>query len=90
VKSLNDIVQVYASKFLFFRDEKPELCEAFKMGQHRIFEYHGNDWLDSLLDELSQYNRWGKGGAAGISSKRPYSENLAGNRWFEQFIPREK
>jgi hypothetical protein len=89
VASMNAIVQVYASDFLFFRDEMPELTDAFKLGQHRMFEYHGHDWLDSLLDDLSQYNRWGEGGAAGICGRRPYSENLRSNRWLEAFVTRE-
>lgn len=86
VTSLNKIVQVYAKDFLFFREEKPELIDAFKIGQHRIFEYHGDDWLDSLLDDLSQYNLWGPEKSAGMSGQRPYSENLQGNRWLESFV----
>lgn len=86
VKRLNGITQVYASDFLFYRDDKPELGEAFQHGEHRQFQYHGHHWLDPLLDDLSQYNRWGKGGAAGISSRRPYSESLKGNRWLAGFV----
>lgn len=89
VASLNAIVQVYSSDFLFFRDEKPVLTEDFRVGQHRIFEYHGHDWLDSLLDDLSQYNRWGTEGAAGMCSRRPYTEALKGNRWLEGFMARD-
>lgn len=85
VNRLNAITQVYASDFLFFRDDKPELCEAFRHAKHRQFKYHGHDWLDPLLDDLSQYYRWGKDGVAGISSRRPYSESLEGNRWLERF-----
>ena len=85
---LNAITQVYASNFLFFRDEKPELSEAFQHGDHRQFQYHGHQWLDPLLDDLSQYNRWGKNGAPGISSRRPYSESLQGNRWLDRFVTR--
>jgi hypothetical protein len=88
VERLNAITQVYASDFLFYRDEKPELSKAFQHGEHRQFEYHGHHWLDPLLDDLSQYNRWGKDGAAGISSRRPYSESLEGNRWLERFVAR--
>jgi hypothetical protein len=86
VERLNAITQVYASGFLFYRDDKPELSEAFQHGEHRQFQYHGHDWLDPLLDDLSQYNRWGKDGAAGISSRRPYSESLEGNRWLDGFV----
>ncbi len=88
VERLNAITQVYASGFLFYRDDKPELSEAFQHGEHRQFQYHGHHWLDPLLDDLSQYNRWGKDGAAGISSRRPYSESLEGNRWLDRFVAR--
>ncbi|RKF13778.1 hypothetical protein D6851_17380 [Altericroceibacterium spongiae] len=89
VEQVNAITQVYASSFLFYRDDKPELTEAFRYGEHRQFQYHGHDWLDPLLDDLSQYNRWGKGGAASISSRRPYSESLEGNRWLDRFAGRD-
>lgn len=88
VEQLNRIIQVYASDFLFYRDDKPELTEAFQRGEHRQFQYHGHNWLDPLLDDLSQYNRWGRGGAAGIASRRPYSELLEGNRWLDGFVAR--
>ncbi|RYD47914.1 MAG: DUF4238 domain-containing protein [Verrucomicrobiaceae bacterium] len=88
VERLNAITQVYASDFLFYRDEKPELSEAFLQSEHRQFEYHGHHWLDPLLDDLSQYNRWGTNGAAGIPFRRPYSESLEGNRWLDQLAAR--
>lgn len=90
VEGLNEIAQVYASEFLFYRDEKPVLSESFICGKHQVLQYHGHDWLDSLLDDLSQYNRWGKDGAAGICSRRPFSESLQGNRWLDQFVDRNK
>lgn len=88
VERLNAITQVYASDFLFYRDDKPDLTGAFRHGEHRQFQYHGHGWLDPLLDDLSQYNRWRNGGAAGISSRRPYSESLESNRWLDRFIER--
>lgn len=90
VERLNEITQVYASDFLFYRDDKPELYEAFQHGGHRQFRYHGHHWLDPMLDDLSQYNCWGKGGAAGISGRRPYSESLEGNRWLDGLVARGK
>jgi hypothetical protein len=89
VDMLNVITQVYASNFLFYRDIKPGFSDAFRLGEHRQFQYHGHDWLDPLLDDLSQYNRWGKGGAAGISGRRPYSESLEGNRWLDRLANRD-
>jgi hypothetical protein len=88
VDMLNEIVQVYAQDFIFFREQKPELIEAFKIGQHRILKHHGHDWLDGMLDNLSQYNRWGPGGTAGMSGDRPYSKNLKSNRWLQTFMER--
>lgn len=89
VQQFNAITQVYASNFLFYRDDKPQLTDAFRHGEHRQFQYHGHEWLDPLLDDLSQYNRWGKGGAADISSRRPYSESLEGNRWLDRLAGRD-
>jgi hypothetical protein len=85
VGSLNDIVQVYASNFLFYREERRILSEDFRCGAHRQFQYNGHTWLDRLLDDLSQYNRWGEGGSAGMCSRRPYTEALEGNRWLDKF-----
>ena len=81
VAAFNAIVQVYSNNFIFFRDEQPKLNDSFRLGQHQIFEHHGHEWLDSLLDDLSQYNRWGKGGAASFCRRRPYTESLENNRW---------
>ena len=89
VAALNLITQVYASDFLFFRDDEPVLTEGFTTGRHQIYEHHGHDWLDALLDDLSQYNRWGPDGAAGMCSRRPYTEALQGNRWLDSFVPRD-
>lgn len=86
VEQLNAITQVYASGFLFYRDDKPELSEAFTRGEHRQFRYHGHHWLDPLLDDLSQCNCWGKDGAAGISSRRQYSKSLEGNRLLDRSV----
>jgi hypothetical protein len=73
VATLNNISQVYACEFLFFRSEPPLPTEAFQSGEHLQFQYHQHFWLDGLLDELSQYNLWGPGGAPGMCSRRPYS-----------------
>jgi hypothetical protein len=89
VERLNGITQVYACDFLFFRDEKPKLTESFKCGEHRQFQYHRHDWLDPLLDDLSQYHRWGKDGTAGIASRRLYSKYLEGNGWLDGFFDRD-
>ena len=84
VDSLNDITQVYAREFLFYREEKPSLSADFRIGAHKQFKYHGHSWLDPLLDDLSQYNRWGEGAAASFRTRRPYTESLEGNHWLDQ------
>lgn len=83
VSFLNQIVQVYAKDTIFYRDEKPALSADFASGKHKIFPCHGNEWLDQLLDDLSQYNRWGDGGSAGMCSRRPYTESLQGSHWLD-------
>lgn len=88
VEQLNAITQVYASDFLFFRDEEPNLSEDFKHGEHRQFQYHRHQWLDQLLDDLSQYHRWGKDGSAGISSQRQFSKAIEGDGWLDRFAAR--
>lgn len=67
-----------------------KISESFICGEHRQFQHHGHNWLDPLLDDLSQYNRWGKVGTAGICSCRPYSESLQGNRWLDQFVTQRR
>lgn len=84
VAQLNHFVQVYARDLLFYRSEQPILSAAFRCGEYRGFQYNQDEWLDGVLDDLSQYNLWGKGGAPGMSGRRPYSEAIAGNRWLDQ------
>ncbi len=90
VETINEITQIYASDFIFFRNEKPNLTEDFKTGKYQEYEFHGDPWLDSLLDDLSQYNNWGENGAATISSKRYFTESLEGNRRFETLAQTKK
>jgi hypothetical protein len=90
VRELNDIVQVYASKFLFYRDQKPLLSEGFKSGEHREFKYHGHGWLDPLLDSLSQYCLYGKNGTAVIGSHCHYTEMLRDNRRLDCMFEEEQ
>jgi hypothetical protein len=62
VRFLNDALQGYANNFLFYRSQQPELIRAFTEGGHRQFAYHRHEWLEELLDDVSQYNLWGPGG----------------------------
>lgn len=58
---LNQTVQVYSKDFLFFRSQRPLLNSSFTVGEHYIYEYHKSEWLDGLIDDLSQYNLRGPG-----------------------------
>ena len=80
VGKLNEITQVCASGFLFYRGEKPEIAAALVQGEHRQFHYQDLSRFDPLLDELSQHYRWGTDGADGISGPRTYCGSLEGNR----------
>jgi hypothetical protein len=63
VQFFNEALQGYANEFLFYRSQQPKLIDAFKDGGHRQFEYHRHEWLEEFLDDVSQYNLWGPGGA---------------------------
>ncbi len=89
VAQLNYFVQVYARDLLFYRSEQPVLSDAFRCGEYREFKYSQNEWLDGVLDDLSQYNLWGKDGAPGMCSSRPYSEAIAGNRMLDELARRD-
>lgn len=84
VAALNEIVQIYARDILFFRAEQPVLADHFKVSEHRQLQYHQHGWLDGLLDDLSQYNLWGEGGAPGMCRERPYSDAIEGNRMLDR------
>lgn len=88
VEQLNDLVQIYSRDLLFFRSEQPVISDAFRCGQHCEFQYDQHEWLDGILDDLSQYNLWGKDGTPGMGSNRPYSESIAGNRILDQLARR--
>ncbi|HEX5238317.1 MAG TPA: hypothetical protein VFW39_07640 [Sphingomicrobium sp.] len=65
VQFFNMALQGYANEYLFYRSQQPALTGAFTQGGHRQFEYHRHEWLEEFLDDVSQYNLWGPGGAPG-------------------------
>lgn len=87
---LNHFVQVYARDLLFYRSQQPIPSDAFRSGEYREFQFGQDEWLDALLDDLSQFNQWGKNGAAGMCSRRPYSESIVGNRLLDQLARRSR
>jgi hypothetical protein len=48
VKAMNDIVQVYSERFLFYRREKPETTDEFRRGEHRQLQYDDHPSLREL------------------------------------------
>jgi hypothetical protein len=89
VELLNSILQVYSKNILFFRSERPTLLESFRSAEYREFLYNQHEWLDGLLDDLSQYNLWGPGRTPGMARERPYTELIAGNLMLDRFARRD-
>jgi hypothetical protein len=87
VKRLNHIVQVYSRELIFYRAEKPILSDAFRCGAHCQFEFDQDEWLDGLLDDLSQFNLWGEDGSAGICRDRPFSDSITDRRMLDGLAP---
>ena len=83
--TLNDIVQVYACDWLFFRSDEPLLSEPYRIGEFRQFKYHQHEWLDGLLDDLSQFTMWGPGGTPQIARRRPYGDSIKDARMLDRF-----
>lgn len=48
--ALNAAVQVYARDFIFFRTEKPEMSEHYRVGQHLVYE--GPNAVDALIHSI--------------------------------------
>lgn len=50
VERINDIVQIYSGKQLFFRGQRPVLIDAFKSGEFRAIKNGSSGLIDSLDD----------------------------------------
>jgi len=83
VSELNYTTQVYAKDFIFYRAQRPELFEDFKVGNYLKFKSNSHTTIDILFDHLSQYCLWGKGGTPVIAQARPFTESSKGDRWLE-------
>lgn len=90
VDAINECTQIYASKLLFYREDKPDILDAFEISGYRQLLYSGHDLIDDMLDHLSQFNLWGEGGNPSISGKRPYTTSLRENREFERFVKKAR
>lgn len=51
VALINHSVQVYSKEYLFFKTQKPELIDDFKLGAHRIYSYE-SDPLKKLITSI--------------------------------------
>ena len=51
VEVINNSVQVFSKEYLFFRSQKPNLIEDFKLGEHRVYDYQ-TDPVERLIDSL--------------------------------------
>jgi hypothetical protein len=51
VEELNQVVQVYSRKMLFYRSERPQISEDFSCGVHKIFANDRNI-VDRLIYEM--------------------------------------
>ena len=48
VEFVNDAVQIYSERFLFFREIHPVIHDEFTMGEHRQFKNDRSPWTDEL------------------------------------------
>lgn len=53
VAFVNRTVQIYATRFLFFRDIHPVIDPAFSQGKHLEIEGHRSSWLNALEDSIA-------------------------------------
>lgn len=61
VESVNFATQVYSSRFIFFRSQKPEIHDVFSCGEFRQFKYHKYDLLETLASPFvwpSPFSIW--------------------------------
>lgn len=53
VDFVNNTVQIYSKRYLFFRDIYPVLTSEFTCNEHREFEYHKHPWIDALEQTMA-------------------------------------
>jgi hypothetical protein len=54
VAFVNQTIQIYSQRYLFFRTQKPLLDVAFKQGVHLEFEYHQHPWIEQLQHAVAE------------------------------------
>ena len=63
VSMVNEATQIYSKDYLFYRNDKPELIDAFKIGEHRIFAERENrslQFINSLIEDHSRHSGFRK------------------------------
>lgn len=48
VAFVNRTVQIYAQRYIFFRNIRPVIDDAFRQNMHMEFEYHAHPRIDEL------------------------------------------
>jgi hypothetical protein len=54
---INRSVQVYSSKYMFYRSQKPEITKEFERGEHLEFRGNTVPWLEALADAVANFVR---------------------------------
>lgn len=54
VAEINNIIQIYARDFLFYRTQRPAITDAFTRQQFLEFQYHRHPWADSIVDAMAE------------------------------------
>lgn len=86
VDYINEVTQVYAKNVLFFRKQKPIVTEAFSKNKHLELHSSGQEWLNYLLDGLSQFTLHDNGQTPVIGIRQPFSESMVQAAQLEELI----
>jgi hypothetical protein len=90
VSHINEVTQIYAKSFLFFREKPPIVTDAFQRNQHLALHESGQEWLNFFLDGLSQFTLHDNGQTPTIGGRRPFSEAMVQAAQLEELVNRNK
>ena len=54
VTFVNDTIQIYSKRFLFFRDRCPDIHPKFRDCEHYRYEYDDHPWIDHLSYSIAE------------------------------------
>lgn len=49
VDCVNDVTQIYTREYIFYRNQKPRLIDAFRAHEFQHTQFHRFPWLDALM-----------------------------------------